>query len=551
MRPETSSATSASSSTIAPRAVFTSVAPSRRSASRSREIRPVVSGVERRVQRDDVRLAQQIVELADSRRRRAASAGGRARACRRPRARRATAAADPPEADDAERRAAQVAPEERRSPTTTCPSVPPARVRRPRRRRRAYGEQQRDREIGGRGVEHARRVRHRDAARAARVDVDLVVADAVVRDEPKRRQAVEHRVVDGCLRRRSAPRRRRAGRPTAPISTSPSSSHASPGKRLVARTFTARSVARAPRRGRACSARRRRSPSRGARSRRRAACCRARARNARRSSRRSERRPRRPGAPPRPGGRAGRAARSSRARLPPRARPRCTRSSCERVRRAVVDDPALRVAEAAHRRMPHRLDDLPRQTRPRPRRWPACSESCTQSSAASASSGRSSVPSLRMSHSVPRSTRNGASRSFTVGDLLRLPSQRVGVEPGNDANVRRVVADRDVLVAAVARCERHLLDRRLAVRPRRVAVQVAADLRRARRARAARDRAAPRAARAGTTPGRGARTAPPRSPRRAARRARRRTPAIRSRARARCRSAPARRRRARPECLRP
>ena len=52
----------------------------------------------------------------------------------------------------------------------------------------------------------------------------------------------------------------------------------------------------------------------------------------------------------------------------------------------------------------------------------------------------------------------------------------VRVEPGDDAYVRRVVADRDVLVAELARRAAHLLDRRPTVRPRCVHVQVAADV---------------------------------------------------------------------------
>ena len=82
-----------------------------------------------------------------------------------------------------------------------------------------------------------------------------------------------------------------------------------------------------------------------------------------------------------------------------------------------------------------------------------------------------------MSHSAPRRTRNGASPLVRGGDLLRLAPQRVGVEAGHDANVRGVVADREVLVTAVARGRRHLEHRVLSVRPRRVAVQVSADVR--------------------------------------------------------------------------
>ena len=40
-----------------------------------------------------------------------------------------------------------------------------------------------------------------------------------------------------------------------------------------------------------------------------------------------------------------------------------------------------------------------------------------------------------MSHSAPRSSRNGASALVGRGDLLALTPQRVRVEPGNDAHV--------------------------------------------------------------------------------------------------------------------
>ena len=60
------------------------------------------------------------------------------------------------------------------------------------------------------------------------------------------------------------------------------------------------------------------------------------------------------------------------------------------------------------------------------------------------------------------------------------------MSPRHGADRGRVVADREVLVAALARGAAHLLDARPAVRPGRVAVQVAADVARARRAPAAR-----------------------------------------------------------------
>jgi hypothetical protein len=69
-------------------------------------------------------------------------------------------------------------------------------------------------------------------------------------------------------------------------------------------------------------------------------------------------------------------------------------------------------------------------------------------------------------------------RQRVVGrrDLLGLPADVVGVQARDGADGRRVVADRDVVVAAAARGAAHLLDARASVRPRRVAVQVAADV---------------------------------------------------------------------------
>ena len=63
------------------------------------------------------------------------------------------------------------------------------------------------------------------------------------------------------------------------------------------------------------------------------------------------------------------------------------------------------------------------------------------------------------------------------GDLLRLPAQVVCVEPGHDAHVLRVVADRDVVVAELARGSAHLEHRGLPVRPSRMAMEVAPDVR--------------------------------------------------------------------------
>ena len=60
-------------------------------------------------------------------------------------------------------------------------------------------------------------------------------------------------------------------------------------------------------------------------------------------------------------------------------------------------------------------------------------------------------------------------------DLLALPAHVVGGEPPHGPDGGRVVADRDVVVTALAGGAAQLLDPRPAVRPRRVAVQIAAD----------------------------------------------------------------------------
>ena len=81
-----------------------------------------------------------------------------------------------------------------------------------------------------------------------------------------------------------------------------------------------------------------------------------------------------------------------------------------------------------------------------------------------------------MSHSIPASTRNGASSSLAAAISSRLPADVVGGEAANRADRRRVIADRDVVVAAFARRAGHLLDGRSAVRPGCVAVQIPADI---------------------------------------------------------------------------
>ena len=81
-----------------------------------------------------------------------------------------------------------------------------------------------------------------------------------------------------------------------------------------------------------------------------------------------------------------------------------------------------------------------------------------------------------MSHSIPRRIAERRELLVRRRDLLALAPYVVGVEPRHDPHVPRVVADREVLVAARERRLAHLEHRRLPVRPGRVDVQVAADL---------------------------------------------------------------------------
>ena len=84
-------------------------------------------------------------------------------------------------------------------------------------------------------------------------------------------------------------------------------------------------------------------------------------------------------------------------------------------------------------------------------RWPACTLRCTQSSSASTSSGRSSAPSRQDVAFDPAQDPERRQLLVGGGDLLALAAHVVGVEPGHDADGRRVVADREVLVSALAR----------------------------------------------------------------------------------------------------
>ena len=75
----------------------------------------------------------------------------------------------------------------------------------------------------------------------------------------------------------------------------------------------------------------------------------------------------------------------------------------------------------------------------------------------------------------------GTAPARSLAAAISSPWRRTSsaVRPRTAPDGRRVIADRQVLVAALARGAAHLLDARPAVRPGRVAVQIAADLRRA------------------------------------------------------------------------
>ena len=147
----------------------------------------------------------------------------------------------------------------------------------------------------------------------------------------------------------------------------------------------------------------------------------------------------------------------------------------ERVLGPVVEDPPLRVREARRSRMAHRLDDPVGERR-----------------AAPALAGvEADLHPLELGEhvvgEVERAVREDVALAAAQdperreqlvrgGDLLALPADVVRVEPGDDPHVARVVADREVLVAESLGGAAHLLDGRLAVRGRRVRVQLAADV---------------------------------------------------------------------------
>ena len=147
----------------------------------------------------------------------------------------------------------------------------------------------------------------------------------------------------------------------------------------------------------------------------------------------------------------------------------------ERVLRPAADDPARRMAEAAHVRVAQRLLDALGHLPPR-HPLPAVHAGLHPVELGEHVVGEVE-PAVGQDVALDPA-QDAERRQQLVGgrDLLALAADVVGREAADGADGRRVVADRDVLVAALARRAAHLLDARAAVRPRRVAVQVAADV---------------------------------------------------------------------------
>ena len=147
----------------------------------------------------------------------------------------------------------------------------------------------------------------------------------------------------------------------------------------------------------------------------------------------------------------------------------------ERVLGAAADEPARRVAEAAHVRVAQRLLDALGHLASR---HPLAA---VHARLHPVELGEHVVGEVEpaVGEDVALDPAQDAERREQLvggGDLLGLAADVVGGEPADGADGRRVVADREVLVAALAGGAAHLLDARAAVRPRRVAVQVAADV---------------------------------------------------------------------------
>ena len=163
-----------------------------------------VSGRIRHVQRQDVGALQQFVTADEARfaggfhfgrdPARLVVEHGHVEACGAAR----HGLSDAPEAEDAERRSVDLLAEKwlgiRRPLSGAHVSVRLDHAA-------ARGKDQRPGEVRGGAVHHARRIRHQDRPRRAGGDVDVVVADTDVADDPEARATREQRRIDAIRRR--------------------------------------------------------------------------------------------------------------------------------------------------------------------------------------------------------------------------------------------------------------------------------------------------------------------------------------------------------------
>src|SRR5919106_654164 len=147
----------------------------------------------------------------------------------------------------------------------------------------------------------------------------------------------------------------------------------------------------------------------------------------------------------------------------------------ERVLRPPVDVPALRMAEAAHGRVPQRLLDtlchLP------PRHSLATVDACLYPLELGEDLVGKVEPSVREDVALDPAQDAKRRQPLVRGrDLLSLAADVVRGEAADGSHGGRVVANREVLVAALPGGAGHLLDARPSVRPRRVAMEITADV---------------------------------------------------------------------------
>ena len=122
-------------------------------------------------------------------------------------------------------------------------------------------------------------------------------------------------------------------------------------------------------------------------------------------------------------------------------------SNSTRGRPAPDDEAAGAVAEDVDVRVRDRARPCARSSASSSMRSFECTLATTTSSSASSSSSWSSAPSSRMSTSMPVRMRNGASSSFSAATTSSCSRSRSGAQAVRDREPRRVVGEREVLVA--------------------------------------------------------------------------------------------------------